>query len=187
MPNAAIQENSIKLHLGCGKKILSGFVNIDILPSDGVDEICSVTDLSHYTDNSVDLIYACHILEHFGRHEYKNVLKEWFRVLRPGGILRLSVPSFEACVKRYQHTHDISEILGLICGGQKDEYDFHKIIFDTKFLSNTLTQEIGFKAISTWDWQTTEHSETDDFSQAYLPHMDKENGMLMSINIEAQK
>lgn len=36
---------------------------------------------------SIALIYASHLLEHFGRYQYKDVLKEWFRVLQPGGVL----------------------------------------------------------------------------------------------------
>jgi hypothetical protein len=41
--------------------------------------------------------------------------------------------------------------------------------------------------VSKYDWRDTEHSELDDFSQSYLPHMDKDNGKLMSLNIEAVK
>lgn len=44
---------------------------------------------------------------------------------------------------------------------------------------------VGF--MNTNNWRETEHSDVDDFSQAYLPHMDKENGILMSLNIEAIK
>ena len=38
-----------------------------------------------------------------------------------------------------------------------------------------------------WDWRKTDHSNIDDYSQAYLPHMNKENGLLVSLNIEAKK
>ena len=46
---------------------------------------------------------------------------------------------------------------------------------------------MGFKEVYRYDWRETEHSNIDDFSQAYIPHMDKENGELMSLNIEAIK
>jgi hypothetical protein len=46
---------------------------------------------------------------------------------------------------------------------------------------------IGFDNIKEYNWKTTEHSNIDDFSQAYLPHLDKKNGMLMSLNLEAVK
>ena len=59
----------MKLHLGCGSKRIEGFTNIDIRYLPGVDEINHVRFLRNYKNNSVDLIYACHVLEHFGRWE----------------------------------------------------------------------------------------------------------------------
>jgi hypothetical protein len=47
--------------------------------------------------------------------------------------------------------------------------------------------QAGFSEVRRWDWRNTEHSEVDDYSQAHLPHMDKENGRLMSLNLEAIK
>ena len=60
------------------------------------------------------------------------------------------------------------------------------MIFDKKLLTKVLS-EIGFSSVKEYDWRETEHSDIDDFSQAYLPHMDKENGMMMSLNLEAIK
>ena len=70
-------------------------------------------------------------------------------------------------------------------GGQKTEYDFHKVIFDKKKLTDLLTNS-GFYDIREWDWRKTDHSNIDDYSLAYLQHMVKENGLLMSLNIEAK-
>ncbi len=178
----------MKLHLGCGRKYIEGFKHVDLQDFKHIDYKTSVDKLDFAKDNSIELIYASHLLEHFGRHEYKNVLKEWFRVLEPNGILRLSVPSFDAVVKYYSEKDDDLELfLGLLVGGQKvGEYDYHKMIFDKKSLTNVL-RDIGFSSIQEYDWKKTEHNNIDDFSQAYLPHMDKENGMLMSLNLEAVK
>ncbi|PIX28535.1 MAG: hypothetical protein COZ64_02880 [Candidatus Brennerbacteria bacterium CG_4_8_14_3_um_filter_43_14] len=55
----------IKLHLGCGTIILDGYVNIDILPAQGVDVISDVRKLVGYGDASVDEVYLSHVLEHF--------------------------------------------------------------------------------------------------------------------------
>ncbi|MEQ8923929.1 MAG: hypothetical protein RIE60_24290, partial [Roseovarius sp.] len=74
----------------------------------------------------------------------------------------------------------------LVTGGQRDQYDFHGMIFDEAALSEAL-KEVGFSETRLWDWRETEHSHMDDYSQAYLPHMDKENGVLVSLNIEAVK
>jgi predicted SAM-dependent methyltransferase len=176
----------MKLHLGCGNKHIPGFVHVDMQNYSHVDLCEQVNTLNFAQDNSVELIYASHVLEHFGRHEVDQVLREWFRVLQPGGILRLAVPDFESIVLRYQETRDVNEVMGLVCGGQRDDLDFHKIIFDEKSLQERL-RDVGFSSVSRYDWRKTEHSWLDDYSQAYLPHMDKEGGRLMSLNIEAVK
>lgn len=178
-----------KLHLGCGPKHIPGFFHVDILDYPHIDKKALVTDLSFIEDDQVELIYAAHLLEHFGREEFRSVLAEWFRVLAPGGVLRLAVPDFGAVAKLYvagEIEGGLQTFIGLVMGGQRDEYDFHKVIFDEAFLSQALKQT-GFKEVRTWDWRATEHSSLDDYSQAYLPHMDKENGTLVSLNLEAVK
>ncbi|HKD15355.1 MAG TPA: methyltransferase domain-containing protein [Candidatus Angelobacter sp.] len=176
----------MKLHLGCGKKHIPGFVHVDLEDQPHIDFRIPVNQLTFAADNSVELIYASHVLEHFGRHEVDQVLREWFRVLCKGGILRLAVPDFEAVVSRYQETQELGELIGLVCGGQRNEYDYHKMVFDEKLLVGRL-RDAGFSSVSRYDWRATEHAWMDDYSQAYLPHMDKEKGRLMSLNLEAVK
>lgn len=179
-----------KLHLGCGPKHIPGFYHVDILDYPNVDRQAPVTDLSFIEDNQVELIYAAHLLEHFSRAEFFAVLAEWFRVLEPGGVLRLAVPDFGAVARLYVSGEFEGgmeyNFLGLVVGGQRDEYDFHKMIFDEPFLTRAL-KATGFTEVRRWDWRATEHSHIDDYSQAYLPHMDKENGTLMSLNLEGVK
>lgn len=178
----------MKLHLGCGSKYIPGFVHVDAQAAPHVDIVGPVECLP-IEDNTVTLIYACHLLEHFGRYEFKAVLREWLRVLEPNGVLRLSVPDFAACAALYYESglvDGLSGLVGLIAGGQRNAYDFHKMIYDEAFLTRELL-ELGFREVRHWDWRTTEHSHIDDYSQAYLPHLDKENGRLMSLNIEAVK
>jgi predicted SAM-dependent methyltransferase len=177
----------MKLHLGCGKKYIKGFLHVDLLDLSHIDYKTSVNNLSFAKYNTVDLIYSSHVLEHFGRNEYKDVLLEWYRVLKIGGILRISVPDFKAVVDHYNKERNIELLLGLVIGGQKlGEYDYHQMIFDESLLKREL-KDIGFKSVSKYNWKDVCHSDIDDFSQAYLPHMDKKNGMLMSLNIEATK
>lgn len=172
----------IKLHLGCGSKHLKEYINIDIRYLPGVDEVNNVRFLRNYKENSIDEIYACHILEHFGRWEYKDVLKRWFKILKPGGKLRLAVPNFNSICEYYTKTSDLKPLIGLLYGGQDYDENYHYITFDYFTLKQDLLN-IGFITIQTWD---TEKYPEDDFSKAYLPHMDKK-GILMSLNIEAIK
>lgn len=152
-----------------------------------MDLVGAVEELGFLGDGSVELIYASHVLEHFGRHEVSGVLREWKRVLKIGGVLRLSVPDFGAVAEFYGKEglgNGSSGLIGLVCGGQRDPLDYHKIIFDRPFLTSILLKA-GFKEVRPWDWRKTEHSHVDDYSQAYLPHLDKEGGRLMSLNLEA--
>ena len=178
----------MKLHLGCGPRYIPGFIHVDAQPAPHVDIVGPVERLP-MADASVSLIYASHILEHFERSAYKAVLAEWFRVLRPGGVLRLAVPDFAACAAIYYEmglADGLSGLVGLIVGGQRDECDFHKMIFDEALLSSSLL-ETGFREVRRWDWRETEHAGVDDYSQAYIPHLHKEDGRLMSLNLEAVK
>lgn len=175
-----------KLHLGCGASRIPGFFHIDLDDHAHVDHHGPVERLDFIPDNTVELIYASHVLEHFGRYQVFDVVSEWYRVLRPGGILRVAVPDFAAAVKWYAGRGDIRQVLGLIIGGQTCSYDYHHVIFDETSLGELL-EDVGFSDIRRYDWRDTEHAWLDDFSQAYLPHMDKTNGTLVSLNVEAVK
>ena len=174
-----MSKDKLKLHVGCGDVIIPGYVNIDIRSLDGVDVVSDIRNLP-YPDNSVDFIYSCANIEHFDRNEWKAVLAHFFSKLKPGGALRLSTADFEAVCKRYQQEGNIEELLGLVVGGQKNDYDWHGMVFDFNLLRKGL-ESVGFENIRRYNWRDTELAELgiDDYSQAFLPHMDKENGMLM--------
>lgn len=176
----------IKLHLGCGPKYIPGYIHVDALNFPHVDVQGPVDILPFAADQSVEMIYACHVLEHFGRHEVDTILAEWFRVLKPGGVLRIAVPNFRAAAELYMSgtlPRGLYDVMGLVVGGQKDEYDYHKVAFDEDTLTARL-KSVGFTTVRPWDWRATEHADMDDYSQAYIPHMDKTNGKLVSLNIE---
>ena len=67
-----------------------------------------------------------------------------------------------------------------------DKTIYHKTTYDFTELKSILN-ECNFLNVDYYDWKNTEHSNFDDHSQAYIPHMDKENGTLISLNIEAVK
>ena len=92
--------NPIKLHLACGLDYQPGYVNVDLYPQENakVDAVFDVKKIP-YDDNTVDEIRALHIIEHFDWFEGQEVLKEWYRVLKPGGKLIIETPDFLAsCV-----------------------------------------------------------------------------------------
>lgn len=176
----------MKLHLGCGKRFIPGYVHIDAVDYPHVDHVSTIDNLSFIGDDSVDVIYNCHVLEHFKRRDVVRVLREWCRVLRPGGILRSSVPDFAALVDIYRKYGDIGLVIGPIFGRQDYLYNIHYNVFDFSSLSRDL-HDAGFVNVANYDWRDTDHADVDDFSQAYIPHMDNKSGILVSLNVTAQK
>jgi predicted SAM-dependent methyltransferase len=177
----------IKLHLGCGwRNFGKDWIHIDGGDYEHLD-YNDITTLP-FSNNSVDLIYASHVLEYFDRDEVKILLKEWNRVIKPGGTIRLAVPDFMKLIWVYQDTKDLNKILGPLFGKMKMGSDtiYHKTVYDFDSLK-TILEELGFSNIKHYIWKNTEHAQFDDHSQAYYPHMDKENGLLISLNIEATK
>ena len=176
----------MKLHLGCGKRHIPGYVHIDVVDYPHVDHVSSIDNLSYLQDRSVEVIYNCHVLEHFKRRELQRVLREWYRVLVPGGTLRSAVPDFAALCEVYSRNPDLGLVIGPIFGRQDYLYNIHYNMFDFQTLGNQL-EEAGFRDVRRYDWRETDHAGVDDFSQAYIPHMDKESGVLISLNVECRR
>jgi len=181
-----------KLNLGCGDRKLHGFINVDARSDLDADVIYDVTKIHEKFEN-VDLIYACHVLEHFPTQPFpfqlltwRDVLVNWHKALKKGGVLRLSVPDIRAACEYYLMTNDFDAVRAFFYGGQKYDYDFHYHGWSYDTLEKAL-MDVGFKEVRYYDWRLTEHFYVDDYSQAYLPHMDKTNGKLMSLNVEAIK
>lgn len=102
----------IKLHLGCGKRILDGYVHIDVSNYEHIDYNHSIGDLSMFSDNTVETIYSSHALEYFDRNEVVSVLTEWGRVLTKSGMLFLAVRDFVSLMRIYNESGDLGNILG---------------------------------------------------------------------------
>jgi len=177
----------MKLHLGCGARYFPGWKHFDASDYPHLTGH-SIINLP-YADNSVDIIYSSHTIEYFDREEVKNLLLEWNRVLKSHGILRLAVPDFESMAKLYfSGMWSLDNFLGPLYGKIKsgDTIIYHKTVYDYISLKNLL-ENIGFKNVRYWDWRQVDHGIYDDCSQAYLPKMDKENGTLISLNLECEK
>lgn len=149
-----------KLHLGCGDINLPGWINIDFNKSSATDLVEDISELSSFEENSVDEIYACHVLEHFGLPEnieikpFNLVLQRWFNLLKSNGILYISVPNLEnGLMGIVQNSNNISvtyDFLRNLFGGQNYKGNTHYCGFTRPYLSYFLSS-IGFKNIDTFE------------------------------------
>lgn len=178
----------MKLHLGCGKRDFGeSWIHIDASDFPHV-KYKNITSLP-FEDNSVDIIYVSHVISYFDRNEIVDILKEWNRVLKVEGVLRLAVPDFESMSKLYVNNNvDLKFFLGPLYGKMISGNNtiYHKTVYDFNSLQQVLTDN-GFTAVKKYDWRETDHNHIDDHSQAYIPHMDKKNGTLISLNVECIK
>jgi len=172
------------LHLGSGSKRIPGYTNVDANEECSPDILATIDDLGSLEDNVVDAIYACHVLEHTHRGAVQGVLKEWHRVLKPGGELRVAVPDFEEIVLLYvEHGVHLERLWGLFYGGGKTAWDLHQVVFDYETLC-TYLQRAGFHSMYKYDangWLNRFPDREDyiDFSTAVV------NGQLISLNVVA--
>jgi predicted SAM-dependent methyltransferase len=109
----------LKVNIGCGTSGIEGWVNIDNSPSILLSRLplgrrifrtpdwprdvrrADVRKRLPFPDSSVSCIYSSHTFEHFTYEESLAVARECFRVLRPGGILRIVVPDLGIMVRDY--------------------------------------------------------------------------------------
>lgn len=99
----AANDGKVKLNIGCYTNMFSqGWVNIDVLDVSGFARKHGFLFRGHdvraglpYADSSVDLIFSSHMLEHLTREEGTVLLKECYRVMKPGATIRLTLPDAE--------------------------------------------------------------------------------------------
>ena len=145
----------MKLHLGRGPRHLEGFVHVDIDNQEHIDfPNTDISNLDMIKDKTVDLIYTCGSFEYFDREKAPLVLKEWKRVLKVGGQLKISVPDFQSIVKVYVNNKDVDGIgiLGPLYGKWQvnaGHHVYHKTVYDFVSLKNML-ENSGFSKVKNY-------------------------------------
>jgi predicted SAM-dependent methyltransferase len=86
--------SALKIDIGCGNSKQQGYVGIDRRDC-GQEIIWDIKDGIPLPDNSVEVVYSSHLLEHFDNVEIKDVLREIYRVLKKGGISQNIMPHVE--------------------------------------------------------------------------------------------
>jgi predicted SAM-dependent methyltransferase len=134
-----------KLHIG-GWVRVAGWEVLDANAGPVVDHVGDAGDLARFADDTFEGIYASHVLEHFDyRDALLGALREWWRVLAPGGTLYVSVPDLVTLasllvVKDQFSTEERFHIMRMLFGGHADRHDYHQVGLDEAFLGAFLGQ-----------------------------------------------
>jgi len=174
----------LKLHIGCGKNSLDGWVNIDVHPA---PLALNVLRGLPFGDGTARYVFVSHLLEHlFFPRDVKPFLAEMRRVLAPGGVVRIVVPDVEQCIEAYvkndrsffgnrreawpwwpENPTRLEDFLAYAGAGAEPAYLFesHKYGYDFETLSSVLS-DAGFSDIARSAYMASPHADlrVDDIS-----------------------
>ncbi|MEA2451007.1 MAG: hypothetical protein QOG63_2939 [Thermoleophilaceae bacterium] len=122
-----------KLHLGCGDRLMPGYLNVDLPPAEGVASGTSRPDVESdlwqldCPPETIAEIRLHHVFEHFERAEALALLIRWFDWLAPGGVLILETPDFDGCVAGWADRDSAArgKILRHVFGSQEAPWARH--------------------------------------------------------------
>lgn len=170
-----------RLHIGA-KTVSAGWETLNVTPFEGIDYVMDARNLSAFPDKTFAVVYASHLLEHFDyKDELLTVLKEWRRILVPGGKLLVSVPDLETLCRLFADkelcdVNDRFRLMRMMFGGHTDSFDYHQVGLNWEFLTHFLT-EAGFCHIK----QVGEFGLFKDTSSLRF------KGQLISLNLVAER
>lgn len=109
------------LNIGCGARFCQGWVNLDVAPSHPSVQRCDISKGLPFSDSRFNLVYHSHLLEHLDKDAGKFLISECWRVLMPGGIVRVAVPDLETITSLYSTF--LGEAITGVAGAQ-ERYDW---------------------------------------------------------------
>jgi predicted SAM-dependent methyltransferase len=134
-----------KLNIG-GEQAHPEWEIFNIRPADYVDHVGDARDLSRFADETFDEIYASHVLEHFDfKGALVRALKQWHRVLKPGGKIYISVPNLEVLCRFFAMKDEFTlkqrmMLMHMMFGGHESSDDYHYTGFDVDILGQFLAK-----------------------------------------------
>jgi predicted SAM-dependent methyltransferase len=164
-----------KINLGCGNTVAPNWINVDgspaillnkfpkfllryILPYDRM-EVLKGNKFIHFNlqndlpfkNNSADYIYMSHVLEHLYKNDGEHLLQEIFRVLKPGGIVRIGVPDLDLELLKPPE-----EIVSSFLPQSREPYfSYHRYMYNFSML-RCLLETLNFQNISKKEFQVGE-------------------------------
>ena len=172
----------MRLHIGgAGAERVPGWKILDIQPGPAVDFVGDCSDLGQFADESIDEIYASHVLEHLGYvEELPRALHEFCRVLKKDGNVKISVPDFEVLCRLFVEPgltlNERILVMRMAFGGQVDPFDFHYV---------GLSEDILFLLLKTAGFVRAQRVE--EFNLFTDTSSSRFRGRLISLNVIAYK
>jgi predicted SAM-dependent methyltransferase len=139
-----------KLQLGTSNSLIEGWLNTDVLPTSREVVYLDATRRFPFRDNTFDYVCSEHMIEHIEYHDALFMLRECFRVLKPGGKIRMSTP-------------DLRVLVGLFSNEKTAVQNFYVDWMTTKFLPDaTFCKEVFLinNAFRAWGHQFLYDRET---------------------------
>ncbi len=123
------------------------FLNVDIVPLPKVDLVFDITKRFPFDDGVIAEVISVATLEHLRMPHVEHVLKEFFRVLQPGGVVRVSTPDIEAIAAGVTRGDDIrvlnQQLFGKWKGDETGDFDVHRSMYRASEMAALLTS-LGF-------------------------------------------
>jgi predicted SAM-dependent methyltransferase len=128
------QEKVPKLHIGCQDSPISGWLNVDIEPIDPSIVYLDATKQFPIADNSFDVVFSEHMIEHISLPDGMAMIKECYRTLKPGGVIRLATPDLNFLIELYRQ--EKSEVQTKYIESYRKFYPGFNMINDAMVINN---------------------------------------------------
>lgn len=126
------------------------FLNVDIVDLPKVDLVFDIRKRFPIDDGIIAEIFSAATLEHFREHDNLHILREFFRVLQPKGILHVLTPDLEAIAKGILEGENLAiinqHLFGRYKGDGTEDYDLHRWMYPAKNMINVL-RATGFTEV----------------------------------------
>ncbi len=145
-------ERKMRVEVGSGGSPMPGYIHCDLCASPHVELVCTASAIP-FKHESIDEIYARHVLEHLTLQEAKLALMNWRGALRSGGRVDINVPDLKKTIRQLgkrgyspylnARVSNRDHAMGSIYGWQNNDRDLHKWGYTHESLSQIL-REAGF-------------------------------------------
>ena len=171
---ADLPKGDLCVNLGCGYRPMKGWINVDRARSPEVQVVWNLAEALPFPDSTCSAIFSEHVIEHISEEHAARLLSECYRVLKPGGALRISTPDAERFLRSYagdgkflRHpgfAQQIETPLDRI-NQMMREYGQHLWVYDAESLILRL-RKVGFSSAFAQEYRVSTHPRMQDIDSA---------------------